>query len=117
MEMNFRVNSTRERSAVEGHEWTTTSPLTPEEEDAVVTLVIIVLGVIIAIVVLFSMGIFLDCKHQIRDSRKKKTRLRMKMPLSPLKKHKDDGRSLASDMCPSGTTQFGAIKMTEDAAV
>lgn len=35
-----------------------------EKGDAIVTLVIAVIGIIIAIVVLFSMGIFIDCKHQ-----------------------------------------------------
>lgn len=45
--------------------WSTTEePFTPEEEDAIVTLVVIVIGIIVAIVVLFSMGIFIDCKHQ-----------------------------------------------------
>ncbi|XP_063974840.1 uncharacterized protein LOC135161312 [Diachasmimorpha longicaudata] len=117
METNFHGNLTGEKNSVGGHEWTTSPPLTPEEEDAVVTLVIIVLGVVIAIIVLFSMGVFLDCKHQRHDSRRKKTRLRMKMPLSPLRKDPEDGKALASDMYLGGTTQFGAIKMTEDAAV
>lgn len=45
--------------------WSTTEePFTPEEEDAIVTLVVVVIGIIIAIVILFSMGIFIDCKHQ-----------------------------------------------------
>lgn len=39
-------------------------PLTIEEEDAIVTLVVVVIGIIVAIVVLFCMGIFIDCKHQ-----------------------------------------------------
>lgn len=38
--------------------------LTAEEEDAIVTLVVVVIGIIVAIMVLFSMGIFIDCKHQ-----------------------------------------------------
>jgi len=43
---------------------TSEASLTVEEEDAIVTLVVVVIGIIIAIVVLFSMGIFIDCKHQ-----------------------------------------------------
>lgn len=49
--------------------WSTTEePFTPEEEDAIVTLVVVVIGIIIAIVILFSMGIFIDCKHQYVSS-------------------------------------------------
>lgn len=43
---------------------TSEASLTVEEEDAIVTLVVVVIGIIVAIVVLFSMGIFIDCKHQ-----------------------------------------------------
>jgi len=43
---------------------TSEASLTVEEEDAIVTLVVVVIGIIIAMVVLFSMGIFIDCKHQ-----------------------------------------------------
>ncbi|KZC10487.1 hypothetical protein WN55_01916, partial [Dufourea novaeangliae] len=89
--------------------WSTTeSPFTPEEEDAIVTLVVVVIGIIVAIVVLFSMGIFIDCKHQKKDAlKKKKLKLRMP-PISRAKKiGKDDVKCFASDMCPNGASDAG----------
>ncbi|KAG7188569.1 hypothetical protein KM043_008200 [Ampulex compressa] len=97
--------------------WSTTEvPFTAEEEDAIVTLVVVVIGVIVAIVVLFSMGIFIDCKHQKQDTTKKK-RLRLKMPpLARIRRtKKDDAKSLASDMCPNGACD--ADFRTRDAIV
>lgn len=43
---------------------TTQESLTQEEEDAIISLTVIVIGVIAAIVVLFSMGVFIDCREQ-----------------------------------------------------
>ncbi|KAK2575536.1 hypothetical protein KPH14_011256 [Odynerus spinipes] len=86
--------------------WSTTeTPLTPEEEDAIVTLVVVVIGIIVAIVVLFSMGIFIDCRHQKQETTKKR-RLRLKMP--PIarvrRSQQEDAKSFASDMCPNGAS-------------
>lgn len=87
--------------------WSTTeTPFTSEEEDAIVTLVVVVIGIVVAIVILFSMGIFIDCKHQKQDAlKKKKLKLRMP-PISRIRRsHKDDAKSLASEMCPNGASE------------
>ncbi|XP_033330176.2 uncharacterized protein LOC117222538 [Megalopta genalis] len=98
--------------------WSTTEtpPFTAEEEDAIVTLVVVVIGIIVAIIVLFSMGIFIDCKHQKKEAlKKRKLKLRMP-PISRTRKTgKDDGKSLASDMCPNGASDAGF--RTRDAIV
>ncbi|XP_076749258.1 uncharacterized protein LOC143422473 [Xylocopa sonorina] len=95
---------------------TTEEPFTPEEEDAIVTLVVIVIGIIVAIVVLFSMGIFIDCRHQEKNILNKK-KLKLKMPpISRTRKaRKEDAKSLASDMCPNGASDAGF--RTRDAIV
>ncbi|XP_003704275.1 uncharacterized protein LOC100880009 [Megachile rotundata] len=105
------INDTsRIASSIKGEaSWSTTEePFTPEEEDAIVTLVVVVIGVIAAIVILFSMGIFIDCKLQRKNVLKKK-KLKLKMPpLSRARKvQKEDAKSLASDMCPNGSSDVG----------
>ncbi|EZA54098.1 hypothetical protein X777_05947, partial [Ooceraea biroi] len=80
--------------------------LSVEEEDAIVTLVVVVIGIIIAMIVLFSMGIFIDCKHQKKDSPKRR-KLRLKMPPLASRSRKDDVKSLASNMCPNGVNDTG----------
>ncbi|XP_076180633.1 uncharacterized protein LOC143153397 [Ptiloglossa arizonensis] len=98
--------------------WSTTEePFTPEEEDAIVTLVVVVIGIVVAIVILFSMGIFIDCKHQKQDALQKKKKLKLRMPpLSRAKRsEKEDAKSLASDMCPNGSSDAGF--RTRDAVV
>lgn len=80
-----------------------------EEEDAIVTLVIIIVAVIIAIIFLFSLGLFLDCKHQETESLNKK-RLKLKLPnrmKSRGPKKPEDSKSLANEMCPTGTSELG----------
>ncbi|KYN18699.1 hypothetical protein ALC57_08993 [Trachymyrmex cornetzi] len=47
---------------------TSKTSFTVEEEDAFVTLIVVVFGIIAAMVVLFSMGIFIDCRHQMCSS-------------------------------------------------
>ncbi|XP_012282441.1 uncharacterized protein LOC105700828 [Orussus abietinus] len=81
---------------------TTETPFSPEEEDAIVTLVVVLVGVIAAIVILFSMGIFLDCKFQKKESPKRR-RLKLKKPPLGRSRRDEDGKSLASDMCPTGS--------------
>jgi hypothetical protein len=45
--------------------WSTTEmTLTPEEEDTIVTLVVVIIGILAAIIFLFSMGLFIDCRTQ-----------------------------------------------------
>ncbi|XP_012269306.2 uncharacterized protein LOC105693757 [Athalia rosae] len=94
--------------------WSSTeSPLTPAEEDAIVTIVVVVIGVIFAIIALFCMGVFIDCRHQKTDSGKPRNPLRLKMP--PLGRRRgerlrknEDGKSLATDMCPNGASDPGS---------
>ncbi|XP_008545465.1 uncharacterized protein LOC103569767 isoform X2 [Microplitis demolitor] len=87
---------------------TTTATLTAEKEDTIFTLIVVVIGVIVAIIILFSMGVFLDCRHQKHNANNNKP-LRMKAPtLARKKKRMDDEKSLASDMFPSGLTDYGA---------
>ncbi|XP_018404623.1 PREDICTED: uncharacterized protein LOC108781207 [Cyphomyrmex costatus] len=74
-----------------------------EEEDAIVTLIVVVFGIIVAMVVLFSMSIFIDCKYQKQDSIKKK-RLRLKMLPFTRRGRKDDAKALASNMYPNAVT-------------
>ncbi|XP_078052027.1 uncharacterized protein LOC144478167 [Augochlora pura] len=97
--------------------WSTTeTPFTAEEEDAIVTLVVVVIGIIVAIIVLFSMGIFIDCKHQKKEAlKKRKLKLRMPPMSRTRKTEKDDAKSLASDMCPNGASDAGF--RTRDAIV
>ncbi|KAK9308121.1 hypothetical protein QLX08_001832 [Tetragonisca angustula] len=97
--------------------WSTTEePFTPEEEDAIVTLVVVVIGIIAAIVILFSMGIFIDCKHQEKNILNKK-KLKLKMPpLSRTKRsQKEDVKCLAANMSPISTSDAGF--RTRDAVV
>ncbi|XP_026675215.1 uncharacterized protein LOC108632072 isoform X2 [Ceratina calcarata] len=89
--------------------WSTTEePFSTEEEDAIVTLVVVVAGIIVAIVILFSMGLFIDCKHQQKNALNKK-KLKLKMPpISRTRKsQKEDVKSLAADMCPNSATDAG----------
>ncbi|XP_046736246.1 uncharacterized protein LOC124405415 isoform X2 [Diprion similis] len=93
--------------------WSPTNPpFTPEEEDAMVSIIVIVIGVIIAVIGLFSMGIFIDCRHQKSDSAKRRRPLRLKMP--PVGRRRgdrrlknEDDRSIATDMCTNGTSDPG----------
>ncbi|XP_051176873.1 uncharacterized protein LOC127291688 [Leptopilina boulardi] len=88
---------------------TTKESNSPEEEDAIVTLVIIIVAIIVAIIFLFSLGLFLDCKHQESESLNKK-RLKLKLP-NRMKKRgpqkQEDSKSLANEMCPTGTSELG----------
>lgn len=95
---------------------TETPPLSPEEEDAIVTLVVVVIGIVVAIVILFSMGIFIDCRHQKQETTKKR-RLRLKMPpISRVRRsQQEDAKSFAADMCPNGSSDAGF--RTRDAIV
>ncbi|KAH0567560.1 uncharacterized protein LOC123274233 [Cotesia glomerata] len=87
---------------------TTETSVTAEKEDTIFTLIVVVVGIIIAIIILFSMGVFLDCRHQ-KNTTKNNKPLRMKAPsLTRKKKIKDDKKSLASDMYSSGMTDYGA---------
>ncbi|XP_012223217.2 uncharacterized protein [Linepithema humile] len=95
------MNNSINISSTEAYAATSKRSLIIEEQDAIVTLVIVVIGIIIAIVVLFSMGIFIDCKHQ-KDSMRKR-RLRLKMPPLSRRKQKDDVKALASNMYPNDT--------------
>lgn len=83
--------------ATEAYVPTSEASLTVEEEDAIVTLVVVVIGIIVAMVVLFSMGVFIDCKHQEKDSLKRR-RLKLKMPPLTRKGRKDDVKGLTSNM-------------------
>ncbi|XP_015181125.1 PREDICTED: uncharacterized protein LOC107068845 [Polistes dominula] len=97
--------------------WSTTeATLTLEEEDAIVTLVVIIIGLIVTIVILFSMGIFIDCKHQKKETPKKR-RLKLKIPhMSRVRRTQpDDVKSFASDMCPNDISDSGFP--TRDAVV
>ncbi|XP_076240122.1 uncharacterized protein LOC143182784 isoform X2 [Calliopsis andreniformis] len=117
-EIKLRSASNQKNSYLGQESWSTTElPFTPEEEDAIVTLVVIVIGIIVAIAILFSMGIFIDCKHQKKDTLGKKKRLKLKMPpISRIKRsQKDDVKSLASAMCPNGASDSGF--RTRDAVV
>ncbi|KAL0108100.1 hypothetical protein PUN28_015004 [Cardiocondyla obscurior] len=80
--------------------------LTVEEEDAIVTLVVVVIGIVITMVVLFSMGIFIDCKHQEKNSLKKK-RLRLKVPPLTRRSRRDDVKALAPNMYSNGADDTG----------
>ncbi|XP_012543287.1 uncharacterized protein LOC105840775 [Monomorium pharaonis] len=112
MEAHVRnVNNSINITPTEAYMPTSQISLTVEEEDAIVTLVVVVIGIIVAIVVLFSMGIFIDCKHQEKDSGKKR-RLKLKMP-PVARRRKDDVKALTSNMCPNGDTAF----MARDAIV
>ncbi|CAL1686388.1 unnamed protein product [Lasius platythorax] len=103
METHVRnVNDSVNTTTTEAYMLTSEVSLTAEEEDAIMTLVIVVIGIIIAIMVLFSMGIFIDCKHQKKDSMKKR-KLRLKMPPLARRKRKDEVKALASDMCPNAS--------------
>ncbi|XP_020285958.1 uncharacterized protein LOC109855781 [Pseudomyrmex gracilis] len=101
METHIRSVNSDNIAPTEAYVPTSEIAITPEEEDAIVTLVVVVIGIVIAIVVLFVMGIFIDCKHQKADSLKKK-KLRLKMPPLARGRRKDDSKTLASDMCPNG---------------
>ncbi|XP_024870177.1 uncharacterized protein LOC112453581 [Temnothorax curvispinosus] len=107
--MEARVRNVNHSINTEAYVPTSEASLTVEEEDAIVTLVVVVIGIIVAIVVLFSMGIFIDCKHQEKDSLKKR-RLRLKMPPLTRKGRKDDVKALASNMYSNGAddTEFKA---------
>ncbi|XP_058791746.1 uncharacterized protein LOC131664559 [Phymastichus coffea] len=106
------MNNLTDKMVSEAAAWLTTeSPLTPEEEDTIVTLVIVVVAVLAAIVLLFSMGVFIDCRTQkTMDEKANRKRLRLKMP--PLgRAHKqrlgmrrEDSKCLAADMCPNGSS-------------
>ncbi|XP_015605112.1 uncharacterized protein LOC107272456 [Cephus cinctus] len=101
MDRNGSVNGSMVNS-IKDVSWSTTElPLTPEEEEAIGTLVVIVLGIIVAIIVLFSMGIFIDCRHQKKNSGVKR-KFKLKIPPTG-RKRRSDRKSLASDMCPIGT--------------
>ncbi|XP_050452492.1 uncharacterized protein LOC126852053 [Cataglyphis hispanica] len=101
MEMHVRnANDSVNITTTEAYMLTSEVSLTAEEEDAIVTLVVVVIGIIVAIMVLFSMGIFIDCKHQKTDSVTKKRKLKLKMPLAR-RNRKDEVKALASDMCPN----------------
>ncbi|XP_043270894.1 uncharacterized protein [Venturia canescens] len=85
---------------------TTQESLTQEEEDAIISLTVVAICVVVAIVILFSMGVFIDCREQKKDGMKRK-RLRLKMPpLSRRKQRNEDGKSLASEMCPNGDSDL-----------
>lgn len=106
MESHVRnVNNTLNIASTEAYAPTEVA-LSVEEEDAIVTLVVVVIGIIIAIIVLFSMGIFIDCKHQKKDSMKRR-RLKLKMPPLAGRGRKDDAKAFASDMCPNGVNDTG----------
>ncbi|KYN35366.1 hypothetical protein ALC56_10299 [Trachymyrmex septentrionalis] len=80
---------------------TSETSFTVEEEDAFVTLVVVVFGIIVAMVVLFSMGIFIDCRHQEKDSMKRK---KLKMLPFARRGRKDDVKALAPNMYPNDVT-------------
>lgn len=114
--MNLKNDSLARTTEGDAAWSSTTAPFTPEEEDAIVTLVVIVIGIIAAIVILFSMGLFIDCKLQKKESTRRR-KLKLKMP--PLarigKTVADDSKSLATDMCPNGASETGF--RTRDAIV
>ncbi|XP_011497508.1 PREDICTED: uncharacterized protein LOC105361903 [Ceratosolen solmsi marchali] len=97
--------------------WSTTEmTLTPEEEDTIVTLVVVVIGILAAIIFLFSMGLFIDCRTQKKvGATSKRKRLRLKMP--PLGRaqrqqrtgtRREDSKCLAADMCPNGASEYAS---------
>ncbi|XP_029675426.1 uncharacterized protein LOC115242939 [Formica exsecta] len=101
MEMHVtNVNDSINITTTEAYMFTSEVSLTAQEEDAIITLVVVVIGIIIAIMMLFSMGIFIDCKHQKTDSMKKR-KLRLKMPPLARRNRKDEVKALASNMCPN----------------
>ncbi|GAB1865120.1 hypothetical protein CAJAP_06199 [Camponotus japonicus] len=95
------INGSVKTTTTEAYMLTSEVSFTAEEEDTIV-LVVVVIGIIIAIMVLFSMGIFIDCKHQKTDSMKRR-KLRLKMPPLTRRSRKDEVKALASDMCPNAS--------------
>ncbi|XP_011693684.1 PREDICTED: uncharacterized protein LOC105453424 [Wasmannia auropunctata] len=115
MEAHVRnINGSINTASTETYVPTSDTSLTVEEEDAIVTLVVVVIGIIVAMVVLFSIGIFIDCKHQEKDSMKRR-KLRLKMPPFAQRDRKDDVKALASNMYPNGAGDTGF--KTRDAIV
>ncbi|XP_012055459.1 PREDICTED: uncharacterized protein LOC105618537 [Atta cephalotes] len=94
-------NDSINTASTEAYMPTSETSFTVEEEDAFVTLIVVVFGIIVAMVVLFSMGIFIDCRHQEKDSMKRK-KLRLKMLPFARRGRKDDMKTLASNMYPNG---------------
>ncbi|XP_014213737.1 uncharacterized protein LOC106643217 [Copidosoma floridanum] len=92
-------------------QWPTTEvTLTPEEEGTLVTLVVVIVGVLAAIIFLFSMGIFIDYQTQntsgsMASSSGKRKRMRLGMPpLGRSQRHqhrREDSKCFATDMCPN----------------
>ncbi|XP_018364642.1 PREDICTED: uncharacterized protein LOC108762231 [Trachymyrmex cornetzi] len=104
MEAHVRnVNDSINTAPTEAYMPTSKTSFTVEEEDAFVTLIVVVFGIIAAMVVLFSMGIFIDCRHQEKDFMNRK-KLRLKMLPFARRGRKDDVKALASNMYPNGVT-------------
>ncbi|KAK0087461.1 hypothetical protein PV326_005185 [Microctonus aethiopoides] len=88
-------------SAIDLSSSTTASTLiTDEEKEDVILTIVIIIGAIVAIIVLCSMGIFIDCLHQNETSKKKLPRIKLP-PFSRRRNRKDDKRSLTADMGPT----------------
>ncbi|XP_011866073.1 PREDICTED: uncharacterized protein LOC105561041 [Vollenhovia emeryi] len=107
------VNDSINTMSTEAYDSTSDVSFTVKEEDAIVTLVVVVIGIIIVILALFSMGIFIDCKHQKKDSSKKR-RLRLKMPPLTRKGCKTDVKALAPNMYPNGADDTGLKDERDD---
>ncbi|XP_072752895.1 uncharacterized protein [Anoplolepis gracilipes] len=107
METHIRnLNDSVNTTMTEAYIFTSEISVTAEEEDAIVTLVVVVIGIIIAIMVLFSMAIFIDFKHQKIDSTKRK-KLRLKVSPLARRNRKDEVKALILDMCPNASdTEF-----------
>ncbi|KAK0178923.1 hypothetical protein PV327_007762 [Microctonus hyperodae] len=80
---------------------TASTVITDEEKEDVILTIVIVIGAIVAIIVLCSMGIFIDCLHQDETSSKKKLSRIKLPPFSRRRNRKDDKRSLTTEMYPT----------------
>lgn len=108
MGTEFKILNSTNISSTEAYVSTSESSLQIIEKKynaQIVTLAIVVIS-IIAIIMLFSMGIFIDCKHQQKDITRKR-RIKMKLPPLPRRKQKDDVKAFASDIYLNDVSDTG----------
>ncbi|KAH0954799.1 hypothetical protein HN011_008980 [Eciton burchellii] len=100
--MESRVHETVNITTTEAYASTDVALRGVEGQNEAMTLVMVVIGIIFAIIILFLMGIFIDCRHLKKES------MRGRRPrLSELtrRRRKDDVQALASDMSPNGINE------------